>query len=412
MNVQDRIKKAHISIMQDKKFCVFSGILACGKVIVTEDVPSACTNGWDVKYNPQFIEKNMPTDPELRLLILHEAMHKAYRHTHVWRHLYDTDARIANVAADYFVNLALMDTDNGVGYIKMPKVGVMPDDKYRGMSVQQIFDDIRKQGGKRGKKPKGKSGQSGKDKDKGEGKDESKDEGEGESNEGMDEHDWEGGVPPHEEEKRSDEIKRALIQGEMQRKKLVGKGSGDMDGVWNDLLQPKIDWRKVLRDFITETCVGRDEATWRKPNRRYLSMDIYMPSMQGTQMQELVIGFDTSGSCFGGEDMSRFVAEIKTIIEQIKPSKTHVIYWDTEVTGHQTFEEGQFAVHALQPKGGGGTDGAVLFNYLRAKRITPQAIVQFSDGYVGDWGKSDCPTMWALTSNLKAPYGVTINLGA
>lgn len=392
MNVQDRIKKAHISIMQHKKFCVFSGILACGSVSVTEDVPTACTNGWDVKYNPSFIEKHMATDPELRFLILHEAMHKGYRHTHVWKHLYKDNPVLANTAADYFVNLALEDTDGKDGYLKMPKVGVMPDEKYRGWSVQQIFDDLKS----KGKKGRGKPSD-------GDGDDESK--------LGMDEHDWDSNIDPYEESKRADEIQRALRQGEMQRKKIVGKGSDGLDGIWDALLKPKVDWRKVLRDFITETCAGRDESTWRKPNRRYLSMDIYMPSMYGTQMQELVIGFDTSGSCFGGDEMSRFVAEIKTIIEQIKPAKTHVIYWDTEITGHQIFDEGDFAVQNLKPKGGGGTDGSVLFDYLRAKRITPQAIVQFSDGYVGSWGVTNCPTMWALTSNLQAPYGVTINLG-
>jgi hypothetical protein len=52
----------------------------------------------------------------------------------------------------------------------------------------------------------------------------------------------------------------------------------------------------------------------------------------------------------------------------------------------------------------------VLFNYLRKKRITPQAIVQFTDGYVGDWGRSDVPTLWAVTSDIKAPFGTTIQL--
>ena len=65
----------------------------------------------------------------------------------------------------------------------------------------------------------------------------------------------------------------------------------------------------------------------------------------------------------------------------------------------------------LQPKGGGGTDGSVLFDYLRDKRINPQAVVQFSDGYVGSWGNSDWPTLWALTSNLRSPYGITLEIG-
>ena len=37
------------------------------------------------------------------------------------------------------------------------------------------------------------------------------------------------------------------------------------------------------------------------------------------------------------------------------------------------FEDGQFAVQDLKPKGGGGTDGAVLFDYLREKNINPAA---------------------------------------
>jgi predicted metal-dependent peptidase len=127
-------------------------------------------------------------------------------------------------------------------------------------------------------------------------------------------------------------------------------------------------------------------------------------------MTELVIGFDTSGSCFCGDELTRFVSEIATIIGDIKPSKCRVIYWDTKVTGEQVFEDGSFAVHTLQPKGGGGTDGSVLFDYLREHRISPDAIVQFSDGYVGDWGRSDWPTLWALTSDIQAPYGTTIRL--
>jgi len=386
MNVQDRIKKSHIAIMQHKTFCSYSGILACGKVKVGDDVPTAATNGWDVMYNPDFIDQYMKSDPELRFLILHEQQHKAYRHLHVWKVLHDEDARLANIAADHFVNLSLVDMDAGEGFIKMPSIGIQPDPKYRGWSVKQIFEDLKAQG-----------------------------EGQGEGDgEGMDGHDWENATTgdPSKDQEQANEIQRAIRQGEIVRRKMAGKGAGGTDGVFGDLLQPKIDWRKVLRDFVTETCAGRDESSWRKPNRRFLSYDVYMPSMVGTTMTELVIGFDTSGSIFGGDEMTVFVSEIKTIIEDIKPTKVHVIYWDTEVAGHQTFEEGQFAVQDLKPKGGGGTDGSVLFKYLKEKNITPQAIVQFTDGYVGDWGNTDVPTLWAVSSDLVAPFGTTIRVEA
>lgn len=394
MNVQDRIKKAHISIMQHKKFCAYSGILACGKVTVSDEMPTAATDGWNVTYNPKFVEEHAKTDPELRFLVLHEATHKAYRHMVTWRSLHEQDARLANVAADYFVNLSLQDTDDGEGFIKMLKIGIPPTEKYRGWSVLQIFNDLKQQQQQGG----GGGGDNPDDPDSGG---------------GFDEHDWNGNEANGDaakEQQQADEIQRAIRQGEIMRKKLAGKGAGSEDGLFGDLLAPKIDWRKVLREFVTETCAGRDESSWRKPNRRYIGMDIYMPSMVGTTMTELVIGFDTSGSIFGGEEMTRFVTEIKTIVEDVKPSKVHVIYWDTRIAGHQTFEDGQFAVQDLRIKGGGGTDGSVLFDYLRDKNINPQAIVQFTDGYVGDWGRSDVPTLWAVTSDLQAPFGTTIKV--
>lgn len=388
MEVIDRIRKAHIAIMQHKKACVYAGILACGKVEVTTDIPTAATNGWDVKYNPEFIKANMATDPELRFVVLHEATHKAYRHLHTWQDLHEEDPHLANVAADYFVNLALEDMDGGEGFIKMPSVGIKPEPKYRGWSVKQIFEDLKKQ---------------------------QEEGGQGGQGDGLDSHEWgeaQGGdeQAQKEAEARGQEIARAIRQGEILRRKLAGKGAGGMDGVFGDLLAPKVDWRKALREFVQEMCQGRDESSWRKPNRRYLAEDIYMPAMQGITMTELVIGFDTSGSCFGTDEMTRFVSEITTIIEQVKPSKVHVIYWDTQVAGHQIFEDGQFAVQDLKPKGGGGTDGSVLFDYLKEKRITPQAIVQFTDGYVGDWGQTNVPTLWAVTSDMVAPFGTTIHI--
>jgi predicted metal-dependent peptidase len=388
MQVADRIKKAHIAIMQHKKFCAYSGILACGKVTVNDAVPTAATDGWNVIYNPAFIEANMPTDPELRFLVLHEATHKAYRHMVTWRKLHEENAMLANVAADHFVNLHLQDTDDNEGFIKMPKLGIQPDPKYRGWSVAMIYQDLKQQMEQQG--------------------------GGGGQGDGMDEHDWDSNDAngdPAKEQEQADEIQRAIRQGEILRKKLAGKGAGGQDGVFGDLMQPKLDWRKLLREFVTETCAGRDESSWRKPNRRYLSQDIYMPTMVGTTMTRLVVGIDTSGSIWGSPEMDQFAAELKRIVEDVNPKLIDVVYWDTQVAGHQTFEDGQFAVQSLQPRGGGGTDGSVLFDYLRDKQIRPDAIVQLTDGYVGDWGNTDIPTLWGITSQgISAPFGVSVHI--
>ena len=377
LSAKDRVRKAHLAIMQHPQFCRFSDVLACGDVTFTDELPTAATDGWNVRYNPEFVNGMLADDATLRFVILHEGMHKAYRHNKMWRRLFEENAKLANVAADYFVNTELHYADT-TGFIKMPAIGVPPSDKYKGWSVAQIYEDLKQS--------------------------------DEEPEEGFDEHDWEdGGEDGEQEAERGKEIDRALRQGEILAKK-IGKATGGKDGMFGDLLHPKVDWRVVLRDFISETCRGRDETTWQRPNRRFLADDILMPSCIATKMEELVIGFDTSGSCFGGPEMTRFVSEITRIVEDVAPSKVHVVYWDSEVAGHQTFDDGQFAVQNLKPKGGGGTDGAVLFKYLQQRGIKPQAIVQFTDGYIDNWGSTDVPTLWAITSGMKAPFGTTIQV--
>lgn len=380
----DRIKKAHVSIMRHKRFCAFSGVLACGETVIDDTIPTACTNGWDKRYNSTFVSTVLADDKCLRFVVLHEAMHASYKHMTVWRALWKEDAQLANIAADHFVNLALQDMNKGENFITMPAVGVQPEDKYRGWSVKQIFDDLK----------------------------EEQEEGGGGQGDGIDEHDWEsaGGKDAKTQAAQAQEIDRALRQGEALARKR-GEGAGNSDGVLGDLLKPQVDWREKLREFVQQTCQGNDESTWRKPNRRYLTQDMYMPSMHSETMGELVIGFDTSGSCFSGTVLTRFSSEIAAIVGAVRPERVRVVYWDWSVQLEQVFENGEFSMSSLTPRGGGGTDGSVLAEYLKEKRITPQAIVQFTDGYVGSWGEEIAPTLWAITENhIRAPFGQTLHI--
>jgi predicted metal-dependent peptidase len=192
--------------------------------------------------------------------------------------------------------------------------------------------------------------------------------------------------------------------------KKLGQGAGDANGVFGALLQTRTDWKQLLREFVTEYCAQREEASWRRANRRYLADDIYMPALDGEAIGELVIGFDTSGSCFGSAEMTRFVTEVDAIVRAVSPSKVHVAYVDTQVAGFQTFEQGQFAVQAMAPKGGGGTHLPVLFDYLQEKRITPAACVFLTDGYTDFDAAPGYPVLWAITTNVRAPWGATVTV--
>ena len=297
--------------------------------------------------------------------------------------------QLANIAADHFVNLSLMDTDNNEGFVEMPSIGVQPDAKYRGWSVEQIFNDLLQNA------------------EQGEGS------GQGDG-EGLDEHDWEngkGGQPSEaEQSQRAQEIDRALRNGQMIAKKRSKSGSGGSE-MFGELTRPQVDWKQALREFVQETCQGNDESTWRRPNRRYMAQDIYMPSSVSERVGELVVGFDTSGSCFTGTVISRFVSELQAIFDSVKPEAVRVVCWDTSVCSDETMRPEDFNAPTVRVSGGGGTCGDVLFDYLREKRAEPQAIIQFTDGYVGDFGHSHIPTLWVITDkSIKAPWGQTLHI--
>lgn len=384
MNAQDRIKQATIAIMRHPTWCAFSGVIACGDNKVKDGVPTAVTDGYNKYYGEAFVNKL--ADAELRFVVLHEALHVAYRHLNVWKALWDQDKRRTNIAADHFVNLALVDTDKGEGFIKMPKVGVQPRPEYRGMSVRQIYNLLAT------------------------GPDDDADNPDGEG--GFDQHDFEKAGQPAaaDQQAQADEISRALRQGE-QVARMRGKGKGGRDALMSDLLQPRQDWKQLLREFVQEQCSGRDESTWSRPNRRFIGEDIYMPSMYSESLGPIVVGFDTSGSCFSGTVINRFASELAAIIAEMRPESVLVVYWDYGVQHTQKFEHGAFNVTDLKFKGGGGTDGSSLFRYLKEQSVVPSAIVNFTDGYVGSWGTSDVPTLWAITErNITAPWGRSIHI--
>ena len=68
---EQRVTKSHIAIMRSKQFCMFAGVLSVGKVIFSEDIPTACTNGRDVIYNKDFIKTL--DEKELNFVVLHRS---------------------------------------------------------------------------------------------------------------------------------------------------------------------------------------------------------------------------------------------------------------------------------------------------------------------------------------------------
>jgi predicted metal-dependent peptidase len=389
-----RVQKAKISLMRNPKFALWSGILMVGKTRVSDDIPTACTNGRDEIYGRKFVAELK--EPELNFVVLHENLHKAFRHLTTWRKLHDENHALANGACDYVINLKLKDLDPTESVIAMPRykdgeMKGMPmgliDEKYRGLNAKQVFDLLKDEQEKNG------SGGAG----------------------GFDEHDWDGAKEMTEPEKREleREIDQAIRQGVMAHQKIAGTGAGELDRDLLELLEPKVNWREMLREFVKSTCHAKDTSSWRRVNRRFLSTGVYMPSLIGEKVGHLVIAVDTSGSV-GQEELSGFLTEVKGIAEEVKPSQVDLIYWDSRVAAHEEYTESMVGdiVSSTKPRGGGGTSPSCVSEYLKEKAIEPECVIVLTDGHVGnDWGSQwPAPVLWAIVggNDCVADNGKTI----
>ena len=388
-----RLKKVKIGLMRNSKFALWSGILMLGKTSVDDNVRTARTNGRDEKYGRAFVDSL--DDKELGFVVLHENLHKAFRHLFIWRKLYDENPQLANEACDYVINLMLVKSDPNQSVIAMPrkdgKVFGLLDVKYANMNAKQVFDLLKQE-----QEENGGAG------------------GDGEG--GFDEHDWEGAQELTEQEKKvvAKEVDQALRQGMIAHNKANGIGAGGMGRELGDLLEPQIDWREVLREFVKSICNAKDASSWRRVNRRYLSGDTYMPTLVGERVGRIAIGIDTSGS-IGGPELDRFLSEVKSIAEDVHPEFVDLIYWDSEVAAHEEYDASTVPniVSSTKPKGGGGTDPTSMMRYLKEKNITPECIVMLTDGYIGDWGDDwNAPILWTICNGADgyAPCGKTVHI--
>jgi predicted metal-dependent peptidase len=388
MKEERKLSKVKISLMRDPMFALWQGVMMVGKTTVSDTCPTAATNGRDEIYGRKFIQDL--SEKELAFVVLHESLHKAYRHMTTWHKLWLENPMLANMAMDYVINLELKDLDPHGHKIAMPRlngkeIGLL-DEKYRGMNTKQVYDLLKQQQ-------------------------------DGGGGEGFDEHDWEGaqGLSEDEQKELAREIDQALRQGAMAHEKMNGKGAGGMSRELDDLLKPKVNWREVLREFVKSICAGKDASSWRRVNRRFLGSDTYMPTMISERVGHIVVGVDTSGS-IGGKELNDFLSEVKGIAEEVTPERVDLLYWDSEVAGHEEYDTASVGniIESTKPRGGGGTSPSCVSQYIKDKGLKPECVIMLTDGYVGsDWGRDwECPVLWVIVGNNTdtAPNGKTIHI--
>jgi len=401
LTAEQRIQKAAMALNAHRKWVAFVGVSMIGDTQVVEAgvLPhdTAATNGRDSWYCREFIDRIR--DSDLRFTQLHEQHHIALEHLTTWEPLVKIDPDIANMAMDHVINVAIMDIDAGEGFVTLPlgedgKVMCLYDTKYRGMDTQQVFNILYKE-----KQEEGDGDESTGD---GSGDGEPSDTGgsPASGSGGFDDHDWEGAKELSKQEKNElgHEVAEALRQGSMAAGKMAGSGA---EVGFDKMLEPQVDWREVLRDFISATCAGRDFSTYARPNRRYMSTGVYMPSGVSQRVKTLVLAIDTSGSVSQTE-ISTALAEVKSICDIVRPEKVTILYWGDYVVRREDYDEHNMdtLVDSTKPEDGGGTQVECVPEYMREHGIDAQAVIVFTDGCIyGGWGQWDVPVLWTVFNN-------------
>jgi predicted metal-dependent peptidase len=409
LKAEQRLERVHMRIMQDKHLCLYSGVIMIGDVIVSDQIPTAMTNGRDVIYGREFVESL--DDGELMFVVLHEAMHKAYRHITIYEHLHKERPDIVGIAADYVINLEIQDYANLLSntsyYPRMPMdengdvIGLI-DERFRGMDTTKVFNILKNEipqqppaGGQRGEKGNNTSPSK--------------------IPQSHDEHDWDGAKELSEEEKEElkEEIEQALREGSQ----LVGKRGGHMSKGITEALIPKVNWKDALRDEVKQVMRGHDDSTWRRLNKKYLAIDVIMAGTESTRVGYLCGAEDISGS-ISSYERGQFRGEVKLICDEVTPEKLHLLYWDTDVVGSEVYEEHNMPdyLNSEKPQNGGGTDPDCVPLYMHENGVAPEILIMFTDGYLSvdqsNWSTVRCPVIWCVVNNkdFTAPFGKTIHV--
>jgi predicted metal-dependent peptidase len=402
---EKRIELVHVSLMREKTFAFFAGLFMVGSTTVTDQKITAGTNGRDAVYGREFVDSL--TDKELAFLVMHENMHKCYRHLTIWKALDDIDRNITNAACDFVINIQLYDMDPEEKFIAFPRSKAtgeregLFDEQYRGMDTKQVFDILikkKKEGGQRGRV-------------KGDGTNRQPvdmfDDEDGDV--GFDNHDWDGAKQLSEEDKKQldREVEQAIRQGGIYAGKFGGKTPREI----GELLNPKVDWKDVLQRFARSNIKDRDSISWRKAHKNFLWQDIILPSILGKRVKSLLLGMDTSGSV-EGQLLTEFLSEMNGLVKSVGIDRLDIVYWDAEIQAHEIFTGGvKDIVHRTNPKGGGGTNPDVVVDLIVEKQLKPDAIIMLSDGYMhtnkNKWAAITAPTLWCIigNDNYEVPNG-------
>jgi predicted metal-dependent peptidase len=338
-----------------------------GKIVEDPQLPAAgATDGRNIYINPAIIE---PWTPNERVtLICHEVMHIVLRHLIRVRGYpvsgpdgKPINMKKANIAMDYVINYMLVEAGMaplGDRWVYSPEYG-------NNESWEEVYCRL------------------------------------DDKEEEQDDHSkWGDTVEISEEE-----LRRATKQAASAAKQVGKELRGSLKQLVVDITEPQIAWETQL-DLAVEQTLGKDDITWSKPNRRWMSRGMYFPGSYKEAYGTVVVYEDSSGS-ITTKERSTFRSEIVGVMERANPSALYMGSCDTEPTPPLLIEDMEDII-SFETREGGGTDMPAIFPAI--EHLEPDCLIILTDGYT-PWGKAPpFPVIWVINSNVQAPYGKTLKI--
>ena len=413
-DVHEELSRCIIQMLFKEPF--FNHLLSGVVRVVTEKVPTAAVSfsGTNIQLlvNESFFLKELRSQTNRVAVIKHEALHLLFKH--LFRmDLGNYDRSLFNIAADLVVNQFIGSwklPDSAVTLSTFPDLGLEPN-----QTVEWYYEkliNLRQDIAAPGNTGKGKSASSAGSSSAPVSADvlskilDATDQIHGDHSHWGVSKDAKGQGEAYASET---ELDRMIIQA---RDRTPSKYHGTIPGEINALIdsliesrKPKVDWRRVLRIFATNSRRTYIFSTIHRVSKRYGTR----PGIKVKQFQKIAVAVDTSGSV-SEEDLGVFFSEIDAMYRQ--GAEIVVIECDAEVQRTYNYK-GQLPTEV---SGRGGTVFDPVFAFLRSNRLTHyDGCIYLTDGYAAEPSISPpCPLLWVITAHGDAgdhlKFGRTIKL--
>jgi predicted metal-dependent peptidase len=397
--IEEKLTTARVGLLLKTPF--FGNMATRMKIINADEwCQTAATDGRNFYYNTEFVKKL--STKKLEFLFAHEIGHCVFDH---FGRAGSRNRQLCNISQDYAINQIL--ADEKIGEV-IDEVPICLDSQYRGLAWEEIYDklyekaDIREISLEELMKELGETLDEHINSDGAQSKDGKDKEQDG---------DTRGKAPvltKEEKQKIKDEIKEAMIQSAAAAG--AGKTPGAIQRLIKDLTEAKMNWREILRMNIQS--IIRNDYSFTRPSRKGWGTGAILPGLVNDETIDIAIAVDMSGS-IGMDDAKVFFSEIKGIMDQYADFSIKVWCFDTDIYNYAEFTQDNVEeLLDYEPKGGGGTEFMINWDFMKQEGIEPKKFVMFTDGYPwGSWGDENyCDTLFIVKGNERAesPFGQTV----